>query len=301
MSETLTYQPETTTETITDNLTEEEQSSLEVGEKLVAEQEGLLAGKYKNAQELEKAYVELQQKLGKNSEDEVKTEDEPEDEPETKAEKDESDILERAYNKDGSVNYETVSESLGSQISGLLEKAEVDPWAISKQFHDNQGQYTDEMVNSLVKAGLSEQAVKSYFAGRAAEAGYTTDSSTASDIIEADIAAIKNSVGGEATYSNIINWAKTNLDQKEISAFDEVVNTGSVAAIQLAVSGLKSRYDNANGIEGRMVTGKNAPQNKDVYRSQAELVRAMSDKRYDNDPAYRQDVIEKLERSDVDF
>ena len=301
MSETLTYQPETTTETITDNLTEEEQSSLEVGEKLVAEQEGLLAGKYKNAQELEKAYVELQQKLGKDSEDEVKTEDEPEDEPETKAEKDESDVLERAYNKDGSVNYETVSETLGSQISGLLEKAEVDPWAISKQFHENQGQYTDEMVNSLVKAGLSEQAVKSYFAGRAAEAGYTTGGSTASDIVEADIAAIKNSVGGEATYSNIINWAKTNLDQKEISAFDEVVNTGSVPAIQLAVSGLKSRYDNANGVEGRMVTGKNAPQNKDVYRSQAELVRAMSDKRYETDPAYRQDVIEKLERSDVDF
>ena len=67
------------------------------------------------------------------------------------------------------------------------------------------------------------------------------------------------------------------------------------------MSGLKSEYNNANGVEGRMVTGKNAPQNKDVYRSQAELVRAMSDKRYDTDPAYRQDVIEKLERSDVDF
>jgi len=305
MAETLTYQPETTTETIPDNLTEAEQESLKVGEELEQGQQELLAGKYKNAQELEKAYVELQQKLGKDSEDEVKTEDksedEPEDKPETKTEKDEADILERSYNKDGSVNYETVSEVLGSQISGLLEKAEVDPWAISKEFHEKQGQYTPEMVQQLTKAGLSEQAVKSYFAGRAAEAGYTTGGSTASDIVEADIAAIKNSVGGEATYSNIINWAKTNLDQKEISAFDEVVNTGSVPAIQLAVSGLKSRYDNANGVEGRMVTGKNAPQTKDVYRSQAELVRAMSDKRYDTDPAYRQDVIEKLERSDVDF
>ena len=47
-----------------------------------------------------------------------------------------------------------------------------------------------------------------------------------------------------------------------------------------------------------MVQGK-APQNtRDVFRSQAELVAAMSDKRYDNDPAYRQDVIQKLERSD---
>ena len=116
-----------------------------------------------------------------------------------------------------------------------------------------------------------------------------------------DINEIKNSAGGDKAYSNIINWAKTNLSQKQIAAFDEVVNTGSVQAIQLAVSGLKSEYNNANGVEGRMVTGKNAPQNKDVYRSQAELVRAMSDKRYDTDPAYRQDVIEKLERSDVDF
>ena len=44
-------------------LTEEEQDSLAVGEKLVTEQEGLLAGKYKSAEELEKAYKELESKL----------------------------------------------------------------------------------------------------------------------------------------------------------------------------------------------------------------------------------------------
>ena len=57
MSETQTYsyQPETTTETVPDNLTPEEQDSLAVGEKLQEQQEGLLAGKYKSAEELEKA------------------------------------------------------------------------------------------------------------------------------------------------------------------------------------------------------------------------------------------------------
>ena len=50
-----------------------------------------------------------------------------------------------------------------------------------------------------------------------------------------------------------------------------------------------------------MYTGKAPVTPKDVYRSQAELVAAMNDKRYDNDPAYRQDVIEKLERSDLNF
>ena len=121
------------------------------------------------------------------------------------------------------------------------------------------------------------------------------------EITTSQINQIKNSAGGEKAYANIVNWAKTNLPQDQINAFDEVVNTGSVQAIQLAVSGLKAEYDNANGVEGRMVTGKNAPNNGDVFRSQAELVRAMNDARYDSDPAYRQDVIEKLDRSDLEF
>ena len=94
---------------------------------------------------------------------------------------------------------------------------------------------------------------------------------------------------------------RSSLPTEQLTAFNEVVNSGSVQAIQLAVSGLKAEYDNANGVEGRMVTGK-APTNKgDTFRSQAELVSAMNDRRYDSDPAYRQDVIEKLERSDLDF
>jgi hypothetical protein len=289
MSETLSYQPETTTETVPDNLTPEEQDSLAVGEKMQAAEDNLLAGKYKNAQELEKAYVELQKKLG---------EDEPQAET---AEAEPEEAIPNTYGKDGSVNYETVSETYGSEISGLLEKAGVDPWAISKEFHDNQGQYTDEMVNSLVNAGLSEAAVRSYFAGRAAEEGYTTGNSSAADLAEADIAAVKNSVGGEAAYQNIMTWAGKNLDEEQIKAFDDVVGEGSVAAIKLAVSGLKAQYENANGFEGKMYTGKPPKTSGDVFRSQAELVRAMSDPRYDQDPAYRQDIIEKLDRSDLEF
>ena len=83
MSETLSYQPEVQTESAPDNLTPEEQDSLAVGEKLQAEQEGLLAGKYKSAEELEKAYVELQKKLGENKEEteQASAEEQPEDKP----------------------------------------------------------------------------------------------------------------------------------------------------------------------------------------------------------------------------
>ena len=48
MSETLTYDSATETVTTESNLTAEEQDSLKVGEEMEAQEEQLLAGKYKN-------------------------------------------------------------------------------------------------------------------------------------------------------------------------------------------------------------------------------------------------------------
>ena len=295
MAETNTFTVDTSpqTETLSDNLTTDEQDSLAVGEKMVEQQEQLLAGKYKDAQELEKAYMELQTKLGSKEEE---TEASPE-----KAEKAEVSefVPENGYLDDGSVNYDTVTETYGEAVTEQLKSAGVDPWTISTQFHESGGEVTDEMIGTLTNAGFSEKAVRSYFAGRASESGYSASSE---DISEAQISEIKQSVGGDETYSNVVNWAKSSLDQEQSTAFDEIVNSGSVQAIKLAVAGLKAQYDTANGVEGRMVTGKTAPPDSgDVFRSQAELVSAMNDRRYDSDPAYRQDVIEKLDRSNLDF
>ena len=60
MAETLTMN-----ETPADNpeFTQEEMDSLKVGEEMETQQEQLLAGKYKNAEDLESAYIELQKKL----------------------------------------------------------------------------------------------------------------------------------------------------------------------------------------------------------------------------------------------
>ena len=98
-----------------------------------------------------------------------------------------------------------------------------------------------------------------------------------------------------------MNWASQNLSEDSIKSFDNLVNTGDPGSIQLAVDGLLSKYQNENGYEGRMLTGKPSKQSSDVFRSQAQLVEAMSDPRYDRDPAYRQDVIAKLDRSDLKF
>ena len=267
MAETLSYQPEANTETVTTNLTPEEQENLEIGEKLQGDQEQLLAGKYKSAEELEKAYVELQKKLGDNKEEDTeettaKTEETPEDKP-------------------------SLSEG-----ATLITDA-------SKEYFANGNKLSDETLAKFSSLS-SQDLIKAYMEVQSTPE-FRQQEAQPVEISTAQINQIKNSAGGEKQYANIINWAKTNLPEEQITAFDEVVNTGSVQAIQLAVAGLKASYDGANGVEGKMVTGKQAPNRGDVFRSQAELVRAMSDARYDNDPAYRQDVIEKLDRSDLGF
>jgi len=255
--------------TVTDNqpetevLTEEEQDSLAVGEKLVTEQEGLLAGKYKSAEELEKAYKELESKLGQQ---ETVEKAEPESEPEPTSLSDNANIITSA----------------------------------SDEYYANNGKLSPETLQKF--QGMSSQdLVNAYLEVTNSPDWQAQPPSEVADISDAQINQVKNAAGGDAAYQNMIQWAGTNLDAKSIQAFDQIINTGSLDAINFAVKGLKSQYDAANGVEGTMVQGKAAPNRGDVFRSQAELVAAMSDRRYDNDPAYRQDVIEKLDRSDLSF
>lgn len=263
MAETLSYQ-EPQNVTTMDNLTAEEQDSLQVGEQISQQEEQVYAGKYKSAQELEKAYMELQSKLGEQ-EDKGETEvaeKEPEDKP-------------------------TLSEG-----ATLITSATDEYYANGNELSPETLQKFSSMSSQdLIKAYMEVQQLPEYQQAQ----------QTPVEISEAQVNQIKNAAGGEQAYANIINWAKTNVPAEQINAFDEVVNSGSVQAINLAVAGLKAQYDNANGVEGRMVTGKAPVNSGDIYRSQAELVAAMNDPRYDRDPAYRQDVIEKLDRSNLEF
>ena len=263
--QTFTVDNTTPTETMSDNLTADEQDSLAVGEKLVAEQEGLLAGKYKDAAELEKAYVELQKKLGSN--------EQTEDVEQTSA-----------------TENETAETSL-SDGATLIADA-------NDEYYANDGKLSEETLEKFSSMS-SKDLVNAYLEVQNTDA-FKSQGEVA-DLSDAEINQVKNYAGGEAEYDNLIQWADGALDDNSKEAFDSIINTGSVDAIKIAVNGLKAQYEAANGYEGKMYTGKAPKGNTDVFRSQAELVAAMSDKRYDRDPAYRQDVIEKLDRSDLDF
>ena len=261
MAETLTYDNTPDTEL----LTEEEQDSLEVGEQLEAQQEQLLAGKYKNAEDLESAYLELQKKLG--SDDEESEED---------------------YEGEGEGDYEEVPDA--SPAVSLIEEA-------SAEYYANDGELTPETIEKF--SGMSSQdLVNAYIEIQKNNPQAQTESVELSD---SSVNAIQNAAGGEQAYEQLTSWAADNLPDQEIDAFDNLIDTGNVEAIKMGLTALQSKYNEANGYEGRMLQGKRPSSSGEVFRSQAELVEAMGDPRYENDPAYRQDVINKLDNSDLNF
>ena len=285
MAETLTVNDTPEAE----GLSPEEQDSLQVGEEMAEKQGELLAGKYKNAEDLESAYLELQKKLGdKDGVQEEGRDEAQEVEPEEPTEVE-------MYHDDGKVNYESVKEHYGETLSSLFEQKGVDPYSIAEHFYKNNGQITPEMHNQLTGAGIAKEAVDAYLAGRAKDMGMNAA------VSQTDINAIHQSVGGEAKYKSLMDWASNNLSEEAIKSFDNLVNTGDPGSIQLAVDGLQAKYNDVNGYEGRMLQGKPSKTNTDVFQSQAQLIEAMNDKRYDRDPAYRKAVIDKLDRSDIEF
>tara|TARA_R100000234_G_scaffold114571_1_gene89845 strand:- start:409 stop:1185 length:777 start_codon:yes stop_codon:yes gene_type:complete len=258
MAETLTYE-----EAPQEEFTADELDSLKVGEEIEVEQDNLLAGKYKDAEELEKAYLELQTKLGdKPSEDKVKepeSEEQPEEESKEEDTEEGPNILDRLWDqKDAGFNEDT-----------LKELAQTNPGELAKMYL----LYRNQVDQGQVSQGLSDS----------------------------EVTELQGIAGGKDSYGNMMSWAKENLSAKEIEMYDSVMDRGDPNAAYFAVQALNAKYVDGVGKDAQLITGKAPRVAGDQFKSQAELIKAMEDDRYADDPAYRQSILEKLDRSDINF
>jgi len=167
----------------------------------------------------------------------------------------------------------------------------------SEEYYANEGKLSSETMERFGEMS-SQDLVNAYME---IQANNPNPQQESADLTDAEMNQVYNSAGGEKAYETMVNWASDNLADKKLDAFNSIINQGDATAIQIAVAGLKSEYDNAEGYEGRMLTGKAAASSRDVFRSQAEVVQAMKDPRYARDEAYQQDIFDKLERSNVQF
>jgi len=260
MAEILSYDPAGDPEVIS-AMESDQAESLAIGEEMINQANARLAGKYKDAQELEKAYIELEKKLG-SKDDQSAEPSEPQEQQEPS-------------------EYSTQIDAIGKAADEFNSKGELSP----------------ETLAEFEKMS-SKELIQAYFEYE--KNLPTFDAPESAELSQSDINTIQNSVGGEAAYQQLVGWAAQNFSEAEIQAFDNVVDSGNVAAINLALAGLQARYTDANGYEGKMIQGKAAAP-ADTFKSQAEVVRAMSDPKYDRDPAYRDEIMQKLARSNLKF
>jgi hypothetical protein len=261
----------------------EEQRLLEIGSNLTDKQEAdsleqyrrseleandhtQYAGKFKSAEDLEKAYLELQKKLGNKETDDSSPTDENE--------------------SDDSVPDETEEEKkspVAKRVDFLKEA--------SDEYYSNDNSLKPETLQKL-KEMPSEDLIDAYM-----EMQKTNPVAKAQPLSDDAAKTIVDSVGGQDAYNDTLSWAADNLKPEEVAAYDNVVNSGNKDAIFFAVQALNQRYKDSTGFEGQQISGRAPKSTVKGFRSNAELANAISDPRYRNDPAYRYDIEQKLAAS----
>jgi hypothetical protein len=241
----------------------------------------LLAGKYKSVEDLEKAYKELQSKLSRGESLPPKAEDNNTADDQNGGDDEEDD------KPAGDAR-----EIYGDLIGGKLDDAGIDFQDMNVRWQQS-GTLESGDYDQLAEAGFNKDMVDAYLSGLQYKAAQDTALSVK------EVTSIKESLGGEAEYNKMIQWAGANLPPEEVEGFNQIINTQPMSAVKMAVAGLHARYTAVEGREPKLIGGRASKGSSDKFESTAQLVEAMSDPRYSKDPAYQRKIQEKLGRSSI--
>lgn len=152
------------------------------------------------------------------------------------------------------------------------------------QEYENDGQLSNESLQALEKAGYPKPIVDAYIAGLEAKAEKFTNS-------------VKALAGGDKGWEELATFIKAQ-GEATTKAFNDVLNSGNIGAIKLAVEGLQAQKVAKYGTSNKTLLGSNGnmPSNTG-YETQEEVVKAMSDKRYGKDANYTRTVQMKLSKT----
>jgi len=166
-----------------------------------------------------------------------------------------------------------------------VESAGLDMASLNKEYAD-EGKLGEESYEKLEKAGISKEVVDQFIAGQQAIADKTAGE-------------IRSLVGGNDNYAMLVTWAKDNLSEAETNAYNTAVNSRDIETVKLAVTGLNSRYQTAEGKEPSLVKGTASATGEAGFESWAQVTKAMADERYSKDPAYQAEVKTKIANSNL--
>lgn len=158
--------------------------------------------------------------------------------------------------------------------------------AASAEFAEK-GELSEDTFKSLEAVGLSRDMVNSYIEGQNA-------------IVSSLQEAAYGPFEGKDGYNEAANWAAENLTDDEIKALDVQLTSNNPAIVAQGAKSLAKMYADNADIEPSALRGDlpSGPAGS-VYRSRAEMIRDMRSTKYRTDAGFRQEVQEKLRRSNL--
>ena len=262
----------------------------ELLEQFIAEQEQdqrqednptLLAGKYKSPEDLERAYKELETKLGQQQSQPERQESQ-------------ADVYTEEAAK-GLYGEEAVNQlaERGLSMAELMRTA------------DSGGDISEHFDVLAEAFRVPRQVVENYVSQAGAIQAGAQAESVASGLTETDTAELKAMVGGEDKFNELSGWAAKNLTKDALAEYNEAVDSGNKMAIKWALRTLQSKYQAPDAVvEPKLYGGGDAP-GPQVFESQQQLMDAMNKRNergqimYEVDEAYRQKVIDILAKSPI--
>ena len=119
-------------------------------------------------------------------------------------------------------------------------------------------------------------------------------------VVGNDMAMYMQTAGGEENYQAMVAWASTTLPPAEIAAINTQLDSTDRTAVTFAITGLKAKYEAANGKQPSILTGNSGGVSSVAgFKSVAEMTAAMADPRYKKDPAYREAVKARIAAGNV--
>jgi len=170
------------------------------------------------------------------------------------------------------------------EVPAVSKTSAIDFNALTTEYEKNGGKLTDASLASLKELGFSKADVDTYIAGRQAQ-------------VASVVNAANTAAGGEDNLKAAMAWANVNLPAGEKEAFNTATATNDPARVKLAVQGLMASYTAAVGKDGNRIRGGELGGEGSGVQPFANLqqqIAAQSDKRYAEDPAFRQNVINRI-------
>ena len=224
-----------------------------------------LPEKFSSAEELAEAYQNLEQEFH------TRNQEEPQQYYEESQEAQE---------------YQEGDQVTSNNVDSFLEGYGLDYQKFEQEFNETGG-LSDAAYQALDEAGIPSEMVDNYLEGQLAMAEQIESS-------------VYDSVGGQENYQAMTEWASDNLNEYEVDAFNHMIESGDNNLVNFAVQGLASRFMLENqDTEPNLISGSGGQSFGSRYESVQQLTSAMSDPRYQSDPAYRREVTDRLQRSNI--